>query len=168
MMLAQINFMSATMVAQTIQLIIAPTVLLSVCTLVQNGILARYMAVGERMRSIDRERWRFIFSEPSDRMRVEGLNLLNQQIPGLIRRHKLLQDAAITVYAAILVLLLSMFAIALCVLLNSVWLAIGALLLFLGGAALLVVGVFFIVLEIRISHQAICYELQQISRLEGM
>ena len=48
--------MSAADVAQTIQLIIAPVVLVTACTLIQNGILGRYANLGERMRLLAGER----------------------------------------------------------------------------------------------------------------
>jgi hypothetical protein len=155
-------------VARTIQLIIAPTVLLSVCTLIQNGILARYSSIGDRMRNIDRDRLRLIQTETSEMIRVEGLRILDEQVPVFIRRHKLLQDAALVVYIAIFMLLLSMFAIALAVLFNSNLWAITALVLFLLGAAAVSLGVAFTAQEIRISHQAICSELRRISALESL
>lgn len=42
--------MSAADVAQTIQLIIAPVVLITACAIVQGGILGRFIYVGQRMR----------------------------------------------------------------------------------------------------------------------
>ncbi len=149
-------------VARTIQLIIAPTVLLSVCTLVQNGILGRYSSVGDRMRKIDQDRLQLLQGS-LDAIQAERLRLLDKQIPIFIRRHTLLQEAALTLYAAILALLLCMFAIALGVILNSNWLAIVALALFLLSAAILVFGIALCALEVRISHQAICYELRRIT-----
>jgi Protein of unknown function (DUF2721) len=157
-----ISEMNAETVARTIQLIIAPTVLLSVCTLVQNGILGRYTAIGDRMRKIDQDRLQLL-ENVSALDRVERLRLLERQIPIFVRRHTLLQEAALTVYVAILVLLICMFAIALCVVFDSNWLAILALVLFLVGAAILVIGVSFTAIEIRISHQAICYEMRRIT-----
>jgi hypothetical protein len=47
-------------VAQSIQTIIAPTVMVSVCTLIQNGVLGRYSTIGNRMRSLVRERADFL------------------------------------------------------------------------------------------------------------
>jgi Protein of unknown function (DUF2721) len=157
--------MNAETVARTIQLIIAPTVLLSVCTLVQNGILGRYTAIGDRMRKIDHDRLQLL-ENISALNRIERLRLLDQQIPVFVRRHTLLQEAALTVYMAILVLLVCMFAIALCVVFDSNWLAVLSLILFLLGAAILVIGVSFTAIEVRISHQAICYEMRRIAEWE--
>jgi hypothetical protein len=160
-----IPLMTAESVASAIQLIIAPTVLLSVCTLIQNGILGRYTAVGDRIRKIDQDRLQLL-EDVTAFNHMERLKLLDKQIPIFIRRHALLQEASLSVYVSTLVLLICMFAIALCVLFQSNWLASVALILFLLGAAILVIGVSFCALEVRISHQAICYELRRISAWE--
>lgn len=157
-----IAVMNAESVARTIQLIIAPTVLLSVCTLIQNGILGRYTSVGDRMRKIDQDRLQLIQDRIAEN-REQRLGLLDKQIPVFIRRHTLLQKAALTIYLSMLTLLVCMFAIAVCVILSSNSWAIAALCLFLVGAAILVIGVSLTALEIRISHLAICYELRRLS-----
>lgn len=48
--------MNAETVVQTIQLVIAPTVMISSCTLIQNAILGRYSSIGDRLRVLVRER----------------------------------------------------------------------------------------------------------------
>ncbi|NJL20706.1 MAG: DUF2721 domain-containing protein [Leptolyngbyaceae cyanobacterium SM1_3_5] len=55
--------MSAVDVAQTIQLIIAPVVLITACALVQNAILGRYAAIGQYMRSLTLERLQLLRSD---------------------------------------------------------------------------------------------------------
>jgi len=159
--------MNAQTVAQTIQLIVAPTVLLSVCTLIQNGILARYTSVGDRMRKIDQDRLQLLQAQSPGSWK-ERLNLLDKQLPVFMRRHMLLQTAALTIYVAMLTLLICMFAIAVCVILTSNEWAIVALILFLLGAAILVIGVSLTALEIRISHLALSYELRRLSAWEEM
>lgn len=162
-----IPVMNGETVARTINLIIAPTVLLSVCTLVQNGILGRYTSVGDRMRKIDQDRLQLIQDKTLESRELR-LNLLDKQIPVFMRRHGLLQQAALTIYLAMLTLLICMFAIAACVILVSNAWAIAALTLFLLGAAILVVGVSLTALEVRISHLAICYELRRLSNWENL
>jgi hypothetical protein len=159
--------MDAQAVTQTIQLIVAPTVLLSVCTLIQNGILGRYTSVGDRMRKMDQDRLQLIQDKNLENWE-QRLNLIDKQVPIFVRRHTLLQQAALTIYAAMLTLLVSMFAIALCVILSSNSWAIAALVLFLVGAGILVVGVALTALEVRISHLAICYELRRLSMWEHL
>lgn len=160
--------MNAADVAQIIQLIIAPTVMLSVCSLVQNGVLTRYIALGNRIRSLNQERFKLLhISDPSDAVNIAGLKTLDYQIPLLLRRHKLLQDTVVTIYVAIVLLIVSMFTIALSVAANSSLIARLALALFLVSAGALLVGVCLTAQEVRISHQALCYEVKQIAILEN-
>ncbi len=154
--------MNAETVARTINLIIAPTVLMSVGTLIQNGILGRYTSVGDRMRKIDQERLQLLYDK-SLPYREEQMQLLEKQVPVFIRRHTLLQSASLIIYLAMLLLLICMFGIAISVIWSSNGWAIAALFLFLIGAAVLLIGVSLVAMEIRISHLAICYELRRLS-----
>jgi hypothetical protein len=154
--------MNAETVARTINLIIAPTVLLSVCTLIQNGILGRYTSVGDRMRKIDQERLQLLHDKSLPHW-DERMALLDKQVPVFIRRHTLLQSSALTIYLAMLILMTCMFAIAISVIWTSNGWAIAALFLFLTGGAVLLIGVSLIAMEVRISHLAICYELRRLS-----
>lgn len=160
--------MNAADVAQIIQLIIAPTVMLSVCSLVQSGVLARYIALGNRIRSLNQERFRLLhISDPSDALNIASLKTLDYQIPLLLHRHRLLQDTVVIIYVAIVILIVSMFAIALSVAVNSNLVARFALALFLVSAGALLLGVCLTAQEVRISHQALCYEVKQIAILEN-
>lgn len=160
--------MNAAAVAQIIQLIIAPTVLLSVCALIQSGVLARYIALGNRIRSLNQERFKLLhISDPTDTLGIASLKTLDYQIPLLVRRHRLLQDTVLTIYLAIVILLISMFAIAISVASNSGQVATFALILFLISAGVLLLGVCLTAQEVRISHQALCYEVKQIAILEN-
>lgn len=160
--------MNAAAVAEIIQLIIAPTVLLSVCALVQNGVLTRYIALGNRIRSLNQERFKLLHvSDPSDKLATVSLRTLDYQIPLLVHRHKLLQDTVVIIYIAIVILIVSMFAIALSVGFNSGQIATMSLVLFLLSAGALLLGVCLTAQEVRISHQALCYEVKQISILEN-
>lgn len=159
--------MNAEAVGRTINLIIAPTVLMSVGTLVQNGILGRYTSVGDRMRKIDQERLQLL-RDKSLPYWEERMGLLDKQVPVFIRRHSLLQSALLTIYLAMLLLLICMFAIAVSVIWAFNTWAIAALFLFLLGGVVLMLGVSLIAMEIRISHIAICYELRRLSTWAGL
>jgi uncharacterized membrane protein len=156
--------MSAADVAQTIQLIIAPVVLITACALIQNAILGRYASVGQYMRSLTLERLNLLRSN-DDMFYLERLQEIDRQIPLLIQRHRLLQNTVLIIYGAIVIFLVNMFAIALAVALDTGAIATFALLLFLGGTGTLLTGVCSTALEVRMSHRAICYETNQISRL---
>ena len=158
--------MSATEVAQTIQLIIAPGVLVTACVLVLNSILGRYASIGHLMRSLAHERLDLLRSKEEDIFLIERLQEIDRQLPLLIQRHKLLQNTAFFVYTAISILIVSMLAIALSVAFNASGIATLALFLFLLGTATLLAGVCLTTQEIRLSHIAICYEVRQIVSLK--
>jgi len=157
--------MSAADVAKTIQLIIAPVVLITACALLQNAVLGRYSSIGQEMRSLAHERLELLRSNAGDLFHQERLQEIYRQIPLLTHRHCLLQNSALIIYSAVSLFLINMFAIALAVSLNSPEVATLTLSLFLMGTGVLLTGVIFIALEIRISHRAICYEVRRIASL---
>ena len=158
--------MSATDVAQTIQLIIAPVVLITACALIQNAILGRYAAIGQYMRSLTLERLQLLRSdEAKDLYYQERMQEIDRQIPLLARRHRLLQNTVLVVYGAISIFLINMFAIAFTVVIGSDVAATFALLLFLLGTGVLLLGVFLTSAEVQMSHRAICYEVGRIAML---
>lgn len=157
--------MSAADIAQTIQLIIAPVVLITACILFENGILLRYANLGQRIRALAHERFELLQSGKEDRFQLERLKAIDRQLPLLTQRHRLVQKAALLAYCAIAIFISTMFAIALSVAFNAGAVGTFALILFLFGTGVLLVGIFFTALEIRISHQALCYEVHQITSL---
>jgi hypothetical protein len=158
--------MSAADIAQTIQLIIAPVVLITACMLFQNGVLARYASLGQRIRSLSHERFELLRSgKAEDMFNIERLQAIDRQLPLLTHRHRLIQRSALLAYSAIAIFIFTMFAIALSVALSAGIISSIALLLFLIGTGVLLVGIFFIGSEIRMSHRAICYEVHQVTLL---
>lgn len=159
--------MSATDVSKTIQLIIAPVVLITACALIQNAILIRYAAVGQYMRSLALERLQLLrSSQAADLFYLERLQEIDRQIPFLTQRHRLLQNIVVLIYGSISIFLMNMFAIAFTVAIGSDASATFALILFLLGTGVLLVSVFLTTVEIQKSHQAICYEVGRIAMLE--
>lgn len=156
--------MNASDVAKTIQLIIAPVVLITACALIQNAILMRYASVGQYMRSLTLERLNLLRTI-EDKFFLERLQEIDRQIPLLIQRHRLLQNTVLIIYSAISIFLINMFAIALAVAFNTGAIATFALLLFLSGTGVLLAGVCSTVVEVRMSHRAICYETNRILTL---
>lgn len=124
--------MSIEAVTQSIQMIIAPTVMVSACSLVLNGILGRYGEIGNRIRALVRERSDFLASDDVPiHLYNQAIPMIDRQLIDLARRHRLLQHTALTIYGAILLFLLSMFAIAIARLLDAMSVATIALILFL-------------------------------------
>jgi len=155
--------MSATDIAQTIQLIIAPVVMITACTLFQNGILLRYASIGQSIRSLAHERFELLRSgKVEDRLSLSRIQAIDRQLPLLTHRHRLIQKATLLAYSAITIFILTMFTLALSVALKAGIVATAALLLFLTGTGVLLAGISFTALEIRTSHQTLCYEVQQI------
>lgn len=165
--------MSPETVARTIQLIIAPVVMVTACALLVGGILSRYATVNDRLRLLAHERLELLramggeitIRASTGGFTVERLQEIDTQLPDLLRRHKLLHDAALTVYGAILVYMTCMFVIALAVVTGSAQIATGVLLLFLAGTGVLFMGVVLTAMEVRTSERAIRYEVQRVSNL---
>jgi Protein of unknown function (DUF2721) len=162
--------MNAEMVAGTIQLIIAPVVMVTACALILNGILARYAGVNDRLRALSRERFDLVRMGRAEGLAdeeffAERLEEIDEQVPQLVRHHKLLHDGLLAVYAAVLVYVADMFIIAVAVASDSSPLAVIALLVFLGGTAVLLVGILLTALEVRTSHQAVQVEAARVRAL---
>lgn len=153
--------MNADAVVQTIQSVIAPTVMISGFTLIQNAILVRYSGVGDRLRALVRERIDLLEKyDTSEAIYADVLQVIDQQLIVLSRRYRLIQNTALLLYAAIACFLLAMFAIALAKEFQTMIFSYAAFLLFLMGTAILLVGVFLSALEVQISHKAVRSEVR--------
>jgi len=152
--------MNAETVVQTIQLVIAPTVMISSCTLIQNAILTRYSGIGDRLRTLVRERIDLLEKyDVSEAVYSDVLHLIDQQLLLLSRRYLLVQNTALLLYAAISCFLLTMLAIAIARVFQTAIFSYIAFFLFLLGTLTLLVSVFFAALEVRISHKAVRSEV---------
>lgn len=156
--------MSAADIAQTIQLIIAPVVMITACMLFQNGVLVRYTNIGQRIRSLTHEQFELLRTSQGDGFDLERLEEIDRQLPLLTRRHRLIQKAVLSAYGAIAILILTMFAISLSVAFDTGIISILALMLFLTGTGILLISILLTSLEIRISHRALCYEVHLSSK----
>lgn len=161
-------------VAQTIQFIIAPVVMITTCVLLVSGVLARYAAINDRLRLMARERLEilqtFRASHPAphqelDPLLAERLRQIDTQIPELLRRHGLLRDVLLIVYSAVTVFVVSVILIAVATVLGVNWAATAALLVFLVGTIGLLIGSVLTAIEISFSHRALDYEVQRIMKL---
>ncbi len=156
-------------VTRTIQLILAPVVMVTACAIMLTGLLSRYAAINDRLRAMARERLDLLAatgeSLMADGLVGERLEQLDAQFPMLLRHHKLAHDSVLFVYYAVAVYIADMFVIAAIAAAGAVWASAAALLLFLTGTGLLFVGVLLTALEVRTSHQALHYEVQHVARL---
>jgi hypothetical protein len=166
--------MTAETVSRTIQVILAPVVMVTACSILVGGFQTHYAAINDRLRAMARERLdllRGLRGEPArgageaNKLDLERLEEIDHQIPDLLRRHRQVHDAVLAVYCAILLFVASMFVIAYAAAVNADWAATAAMLVFLAGVGALLAGVVFVAVEVRISHRALQYEVGRIERL---
>ena len=160
--------MDAQTVGQIIQLILAPVVMITSCSLVLGGLVTRYGSINDRLRLMAQERLQLIRSEHSDNLSEERLTEIDQQLPDLLRRHKQVHDAVLLVYLATFMFLCDMFVIALLVVSGLAWISSLVLVFFLGGLLALMIAVAIAVLEIYRSHFAVRFEVERIAMLKRL
>jgi len=155
-------------IIRTISLILAPAVMISSCAIFLNGIITRYESVGARMRAMHHERLELLqglehttsSGVPPGGFSTHRIHEIEVQLPHLLQRHKLLRNAVLAENSAIAFFVTSMFIIALAALTNSSLIATAALLIFLIGTGVLLVGVIITTLEISRSQREVTYEIQ--------
>jgi hypothetical protein len=159
---------SAETVTQTIQLILAPVVMVSACAIFVSGLLSHYEAINGRMRTMARERLEILRGHlDGERFVRERLGELDAQLPQLLQRHALVHHSLLAAYFAILILVVSMCAIAFSALTAAEWLVALILATFTAGILAFLLSVVLIALEVRTSQQAVAFEVQRVLRLAG-
>ena len=162
------SFMNIPGTISIISLILTPTIMVSCCILFLNGQLQRYDAIANRIRTMNQERFEILREVDNDMpSALEGIDgfrklrvhEIETQLPHLLRRHLMLHRAALTIGLAIPICILSMFMIAITVLLKSPIIAIIALCTFLAATASLLIGGAMIISELYLSHLALRYEV---------
>jgi len=165
--------MNLAMVRDAINVIVAPVVMITSCAILLGGVLTRYAAINDRLRSMGHERFALIQSradhpaagQAPDPFTTERLGEISVQAPDLLRCHQIIRDSILALYLAILGFVASMFVIAAAALLHGGALATAALLVFLASTAALLAGVALVTVEVRGSHRALAYEIERIMRL---
>jgi hypothetical protein len=151
---------------KTINLIIAPVVMITACGIMLNGLMIRYSWLSDRSRSVDQERLGLVelnlieSPEKSDR-----LHHLNHLLPDILKHHHQVHDVLVLIYLAIVCFVLDMLFIALAIANNSSWLNQLVIIIFLAGIAILLIGMVLIAHELRTSHHSIQLEVHQSCRL---
>jgi hypothetical protein len=154
-----------------ISAMVAPVVLLTTGGLISNGLLLVYSAVNDRMRMMTRERLE-IRAGPTGELlseipavNQERLAEIDTQLPMMLRRHHLLRDAILLVYAAIGVLGASTIFIAVAVVLHSEDFGRAALGLVLAGTVVMLTGLVAAGMSLARSADAITYAVERTRRL---
>jgi Protein of unknown function (DUF2721) len=108
--------MSIQTVAGTIQIIIAPVVMIMACAILLGGMQAQFAAINDRLRAMARERLELLRTPDGGLSNVaslvgayaiERLCEIDAQMPRLLRRHQLVHNAVLTLYCAVLVFVLT-------------------------------------------------------------
>jgi len=164
-------------IVKTIGLIIAPVVMITACSIIQNGLIAHYNSLEERLRQVNREIISLLEtdlnqnsfktelpedSDPQSTLKADRLHHLEHHLlPHLFHRHHILHNVLGLVYLAILTLILDMLAIAIAVITNIGWLSQLVLVVFLLGVGILFAGIVLVSYELRSSHESIQLETHQ-------
>src|ERR1051325_1018711 len=164
--------MNLEMIARTIQLIIAPAVMITSCCIFGAGLLTHYAGIGERLRLTVRERVDLV-REMSDEkgthvIAKERLEDLDEQIPQLLRHHWLMRTSLVGVLLAMIFYILDMFVIAFSVIANQASLYSLIVVVFLLGVASQLVGVIYTVVDVFMSHRIYAFETRHVLLLEKL
>jgi hypothetical protein len=158
-----------------VQAMVAPVVLITTAAILSGALLTMYGSVNDRLRAMDGERLGILTGmagallsaaevPPAGR---ERLTQIDTQLPMLLRRHHLLHNAVLLIYAGVAVLVLSVIAIGIAVTGSSEAAGTAGLGLVLAGTVTLLGGLLFAARSIMISMDAIDYEVRRTLSLES-
>ena len=153
-------------VTKTINLIIAPVVTITACAVLINGLIVRYGSLGDRLRTVNQGLSDLQESDLAhNRNKAQKVQELESLLRDLLKHHHFVHDALVLTYTSILVFMLDMLIIAIAVATNVSWLSQMALIVFLGGVAVLFGAMVLIAYELRTSHYSIQLEVHRACRL---
>jgi hypothetical protein len=159
--------MTSDTIVKTISLILAPVVMITACAIIQNGLIAHYTAISNHLRSVNQELLSLseldLSTNPSRAIHRHDLEHL--LLPDLLRRSHLVHHVLGGVYAAILVLIVDMFVIAIAIAIGINWLAQVVLTVFLLGVGILCWSILLVAHELRTSHRSIQLEVHHTCEL---
>lgn len=152
---------------------VAPVVLVTTSALLTNGLLAVYASVNDRMREMTSERLsllsgprgQLLSKKELSAVSQERLAEIDQQIPMILRRHRLIKDAVLILYGSVAILGLSVIAIAVAVSGHSEGFGSAALGLVLAGTGVLISGLLLAARSLARSNDAISYAVSRTSSL---
>ena len=150
-----------------ISAMVAPVVLITSGAILSNGLVTIYGAVNDRMRNLDLE-YRHLVTGPDGTLLpqlpsadAERVTEIRRQLPPLLRRHRLIHNAILLIFGALVVLVLSVITIAAAVTGRSEAVAIAALALVLAGTVVILGGVVCAARSLAMSTNAIEYEVSR-------
>jgi hypothetical protein len=147
---------------KTINLIIAPVVMITACGIMLNGLMIRYSWLSDRSRSVYQERLGLLELDVIEsQSKGNRLHHLNHLLPDMLKHHHQVHDVLVLIYLAIVFFVLDMLFIALAIANSNPWLNQLVIITFLAGIAILLVGMLLIAHELRTSHHSIQLEVHQ-------
>lgn len=145
---------------RTINLIIAPVVMLTTCGIMLNGLIVRYSWLSDRVRLIQQERLTLMdFDLSQSQSKNERLHQLNYLLHDLLKHHHQVHDVLVLIYLSILVFMLDMLLIAIAIANGGQWLHQLVVIIFLAGIAIMLLSMVLIAQELRTSHHSIQLEV---------
>ncbi len=154
--------------ARTIQLILAPVVMVTACGILLTGMLSHYAAINDRVRSLSGQRLQLSQVVPAEGQRAyasERIAEIDYQVPMLLHRHQLVHIAILLAETAVVIQITSMFVIAAAALSKSSATGTAALGIFLLGTAALMGSAITMAIEVRGSHLSVSYEATRVIHL---
>jgi hypothetical protein len=152
-------------IGRTIQLILAPVVMFSACSIFVGGVLNHYTSVSDRVRALTRERLDLLAARTYSPLVSERLQEIDAQLPDVLFRHKLIHHALLAVYTSIAILVLTMCIIAVTATSLAEWIGTLVYGVFMLSVLTMFVGVVLITLEIRASRRSLAFEVDRVMRL---
>jgi Protein of unknown function (DUF2721) len=168
--------MTVDQLTRTIGAMIAPGVMITSCLIFFNGLISRYEAISFRLRTMHRERLDMMDAatrmlDDGEAASIKGRHLrrieqMEQQLPGLLGRHRGVRDAVTALSVALIFLVLSMFLIAGALIVRLQALNFPALGAFLLGTAAFLVSAVINFWELRRSQHEVSCEVEDGLRME--
>jgi len=166
--------MDATAVAEIIQLIVAPVVMVIATAHILNAMLGRYRTLTNLLRMMaqeriqlraDRERTRVSFPELADSEQYKRIDEIDEHVPQVLNHHRQMHNAITFAYLSIALFIADMFMIALGAITMANWIFTIVLVLFLMGTTALFAGVVMAMLEVRSAHVLVREEVFHMSMI---
>ncbi|BAZ09144.1 hypothetical protein NIES4071_09500 [Calothrix sp. NIES-4071] len=157
-----IMMLSTEAATKAIGTIIVPAVLISACAILLNGLILRYKAIEDLLRSLNHE-WLNLkeIDAGNGNISIDRVYHLEHLISKLFVHHHILHDVLIYIYLSILIFVVDMLAIAVAGATSIQWVSYLVLFIFLLGVGILCWSLFLTCYEMRAAHEFIQIELQK-------
>lgn len=146
------------MIAQVIQTILAPGLMISACGLLLLGTNNKYSIVVGRIRALNDEKRRYLLnSNQISEQHQQRINNINNQLKLFHKRVAIIRNAVVSYTLAVALFVITSFLIAFSINRNSNDIII--LLFFLAGMLSVLIGSIFMVIEIFMGYKIVTLEV---------